>query len=105
MIADQDGAQGAGFWKTYVAELFDRFTNPIGYTFDDLSRIAAPTLILVGDRDDVCSVEEGVLSYRKLQQGEFAVAPGVGHFIGPLKVQLMIDFLLRHSASGADQAA
>src|SRR6266540_4355224 len=40
--------------------LFDRITQWPGYAFDDLGKIEAPTLILCGDRDDLCSVEEAV---------------------------------------------
>lgn len=98
MKADHDGAQGDGYWKTYLAQAFDRFTQSPGYTFADLKQIDVPTLILVGDRDEACSVEEGVAAYRMLRNGELAILPGVGHYITPLKVQLAIDFL-RRSAS------
>jgi pimeloyl-ACP methyl ester carboxylesterase len=99
MQADHDGAQGSGYWKTLLAETFDRCTQSPGYTFDDLRQISAPTLILAGDRDEFCSVEEGVIAYRQLPAGELAIVPGTGHWISPLKVQLAIDFLCRHSAS------
>jgi len=98
MQADQDGAQGPDYWKTMIAETFDRCTQPVGYTFDDLRRITVPTLIMTGDRDHFCSVEEGVAAYRTLQNGELAVLPDVGHVISPLKVQVTVAFLLRHAA-------
>jgi pimeloyl-ACP methyl ester carboxylesterase len=96
--ADQDGAQGPGYWKRYLAASFDRTTTPPGYTVEDLRQITAPTLILTGDRDHFCSPEEGVAAYRVLQHGELAVLPGVGHIITPFKVQVAIDFLRRHAA-------
>jgi pimeloyl-ACP methyl ester carboxylesterase len=68
---------------------------------EDFARITAPTLILAGDRDEFCTPEEGVAAYRKLQDGELALLPGVGHFIPPLKIQLYIDFVQRHAMSGA----
>lgn len=95
--ADEDGAQGSGYWKTYIAGVFARTTQPMEYSVEDFARITAPTLILVGDRDEYCSPEEGVAAYRKLQNGELAILPGVGHFITPRKVQMYIDFLERHS--------
>jgi pimeloyl-ACP methyl ester carboxylesterase len=94
--ADHDGAQGTGYWRTHFTQAFDRFTQSPGYTVEDLRRLTAPTLILTGDRDDFCSVEEGVACYRALEQGELAVLPNHGHFISPSAVQATIEFLERH---------
>ena len=62
-----------------------------------LHAIPAPTLILVGDRDEFCSVEEGVRAYRTLPQGELAVVPNTGHIITPPLVEVMVEFLERRS--------
>jgi pimeloyl-ACP methyl ester carboxylesterase len=62
-------------------------------------------LILTGDRDHFCSVEEGVAAYRMLQDGELAILPGTGHVISPPKVQLCIEFLLRHAAPQSEAAS
>jgi pimeloyl-ACP methyl ester carboxylesterase len=50
-----------------------RNARPSGYAFDDLAKIGAPTLILVGDRDQFCSVEEAAQAFRSLRHGELAV--------------------------------
>lgn len=97
MQADHDGAQGPGHWKAVLADLFERGTQSPGYTVEDLRKITAPTLIMAGDRDFLCSVEEGVTAYRMLPDGELAVLPGVGHIITPSKVHVTVDFLLRHA--------
>ena len=99
MKADHDGAQGEGYWKTCIAQAFDRCSQSPGYTIDDLRKIIAPTLILTGDRDEFCSVEEGVAAYRMLEQGELAILPNHGHFISPSTVQVRIEFLERHLGS------
>ena len=96
MKADHEGAQGEGYLKTYLAQAFDRTTQSPCYTFEDLGKITAPTLILTGDRDDFCSVEEGVEAYRMLEQGELAVLPNHGHFISASAVRVTIEFLERH---------
>jgi len=67
----------------------------------ELAKIAVPTLILVGDRDQFCSVEEGAQAYRSLEKGELAVLPGTGHLITPLAVQVAIEFLERQLAQAA----
>jgi pimeloyl-ACP methyl ester carboxylesterase len=95
MKSDHDSAQGAGHWKTVVAQTFDRITQPHGYTVADLRAIAMPTLILVGDRDPFCTVEEGAAAYRALPAGELAVLPGTGHLITPAAVQATIEFFER----------
>jgi pimeloyl-ACP methyl ester carboxylesterase len=97
MQADEDSGQGKDHWKEYLRLAFHRMTRPPGYTMSDLRAITAPTLILVGDRDEVCSVEEGVRAYRTLTGGELAVVPNTGHIITPPLVQLMVEFLERWS--------
>lgn len=95
MRLDHDGAQGVGHWKTVIARTFERITQPHGYTFADLAAIAVPTLIMVGDRDPFCTVEDGTAAYRALPAGELAVLPGSGHLITPAAVRATIDFLKR----------
>jgi pimeloyl-ACP methyl ester carboxylesterase len=92
MKSDHDSAQGPGHWKTVVAQTFDRITQPHGYTVDDLHVITAPALMLTGDRDPFCTVEEGAAACRALQAGQLAVLPGTGHLITPAAVQTIIEF-------------
>jgi pimeloyl-ACP methyl ester carboxylesterase len=99
MKADQDGGQGPGHWKTYLDLAFPRISKPPGYTFEDLRRISIPTLILTGDRDNFCSVEEGVTAYRMLQNGELAILPDTGHLITPAAIETTIEFFERQLAS------
>ena len=99
MKADYDSAQGDGHWRQYLDLFFDRITRFPGYTFDDFRSITAPTLILVGDRDHFCSVEEAAVAYRKLPAGELAILPDTGHEITSTAVDTTVDFLLRHAAS------
>ena len=56
--------------------------------------ITAPTLIITGDRDPFCTVEEGAAAYHALQAGALAVLPDTGHLI-PAAVQTVIDFFER----------
>ena len=42
MKSDHDSAQrGASHWKTVIAQTFDRITQPLGYTFDDMHKTPA----------------------------------------------------------------
>jgi 3-oxoadipate enol-lactonase len=95
MQADHDRAQGAGHWKTVIARTFDRVTEPHGYTVESLKAVTVPTLILTGDRDPFCTIEEGAAAYRALPAGAFAVLPDTGHLITPDAVGATIEFFER----------
>jgi len=97
MKADYDSAQGDGHWREYIRIFFDRATRPPGYTLDDFAAITCPTLILTGDRDHFCSVEEGAVAYRTLPVGELAVLPATDHAITATVIDTTVDFLLRHT--------
>lgn len=99
MKADYDDAQGEGHWRRYIRLFFERITRFPGYTFDDFRSITAPTLIMAGDRDHFCSVEEAAVAYRNLPAGEMAILPNTGHEITPAAVDATVDFLLRHAQS------
>jgi pimeloyl-ACP methyl ester carboxylesterase len=101
MKRDQDAGQGKGHWRTYLRLAWDRTTNHPGYRYADLTRINVPTLILAGDRDDFCSVEQAVEAYRQLPDGELAVLPGHDHHIPPAAVETTIEFFERRTKIGA----
>jgi len=94
--ADQDGGQGEGHWAEYLRLAFHRLTEYPGYTFQDLAKITAPALILVGDRDHYCTLEDGIAAYQQLPCGEIAVLPATGHVITPAKIELTLAFFDRH---------
>ena len=95
MKADHDRAQGAGHWKTVIARTFDRVTQPHGYTVENLKAITVPALILTGDRDPFCTIEDGAAAYRALPAGAFAALPDTGHLITPAAVRATIEFFER----------
>jgi pimeloyl-ACP methyl ester carboxylesterase len=103
MKRDQDSGQGEGHWRTYLRLAWDRSTQHPGYTYADFARIAVPTLILVGDRDDFCTVEQAVTAYRQLPEGELAVLPGHGHYIPPAAVHATLEFFSGRLAPNPDR--
>lgn len=56
----------------------------------DLARVAAPTLVMVGD-DDLVPVEHAVQMYRGLPEGQLAVVPNASHALLWEKPQLCTD--------------
>jgi pimeloyl-ACP methyl ester carboxylesterase len=96
MQQDQDEARGTGYWRTYLELAFERTTRWPGYAFADLGKIEAPVLILCGDRDEFCSVEEAITAYRALPKGELAILADTGHVITAAAIEAMVEFLERH---------
>jgi pimeloyl-ACP methyl ester carboxylesterase len=92
MAADHDGAQGAGAWNALIRSIFPAFTTP-ALSWDDLGKITAPTLVMTGDRDFLCSVEEAVTAFRKLAKGELAILPGHGHYVPASAIPMKVAFL------------
>ncbi|HVN51206.1 MAG TPA: alpha/beta hydrolase [Acidimicrobiales bacterium] len=101
MKRDQDEGQGEGHWREYLRLCWQRCTTLPGVTYADFAKIAVPTLILTGDRDDFCTVEQAVAAYRHLPDGELAILPGHGHYIPPTAIETAIEFLGRRAAGGA----
>jgi pimeloyl-ACP methyl ester carboxylesterase len=97
--ADHDAAQGDGYWRTYLSDAFARTTTSPGYTFDDLAAVRTPTLIVTGDRDEFCSVDDAVRAYRRLPTGELAVLARQPHCIPEATLPVLLDFLTRHVSS------
>ena len=93
MQADQDAGQGDGHWRTYIRLFFERASHFPGYTYADWSAIEVPTLVLCGDRDIFCPVEDACRAYRELRQGELALVPMTGHEITTEKIGITISFL------------
>jgi len=101
MKRDQDEGQGDGHWRTYLELTWERVMAFPGYTYSDFASITAPTLILGGDRDEFCPVEQAVAAYRQLPDGELAILPGHGHYIPPAAIEATIEFLERRAGGGA----
>lgn len=94
-IEDYETAQGPGALQRYFEQIFPVWTAPMAYTVDDFARLTAPTLLLVGDRDEFCPVELSTTVFRKLPHGEFGVLPHTRHAITGPACALIRDFLLR----------
>ena len=69
---------GDDYWRTLLTDL-----TRLWLTFEIdpelLSRVTAPALLLIGDRDEFNPLEHSVEMYRKLPDGHLAVVPGADH--------------------------
>jgi pimeloyl-ACP methyl ester carboxylesterase len=88
------------YWETLLTQISTMWMTPLAYTSDDFQKITAPTLILVGDRDEFVDVEEATEMYRFIQGAELAILPHSDHSLPESRAELFIttvlDFLLRH---------
>lgn len=96
---------GDRHWQTLLSETAAMWLDYQGLTPDDLRRIDAPTLIFVGDRDEMFPLDLMVSLYRALPNAELAVCPNADHFtpVTPDRASAFAtairDFARRHSAA------
>ncbi|MBC9724204.1 alpha/beta fold hydrolase [Streptomyces sp. TRM68367] len=87
---------GADHWPVVMGKLTDMFRTQPTIPEEDLARIGAPTLVLVGD-DDLITLEHTVALYRAIPGSELAVVPGTSHALlmeKPAEVnRIILDFL------------
>jgi pimeloyl-ACP methyl ester carboxylesterase len=81
--------QSAGMWLAYD-----------GMNEDAVSKITTPALLILGDRDELISVESVLDLYRRLPDAELAIMPGAAH-MQPLRdpaifAALLLGFFQRH---------
>jgi pimeloyl-ACP methyl ester carboxylesterase len=86
------------YWRTLLRQISALWLGPWDYSPEDLQQIVAPSLILLGDRDDLTPLQQGVDLYRMLPNAELAIIPNATHMstLTPLCMQMVLDFLLRH---------
>jgi len=91
---------GEEHWQAVVRQSATMWLTYSGLTREQVTQIDAPTLVLVGDRDEHIPVEEAVRLYRWLSNAELAILPGSDHlrpiFDPALFARTMTDFLQRH---------
>jgi pimeloyl-ACP methyl ester carboxylesterase len=87
---------GPEHWPVVFAKFVEMVQREPHIAADDLARIAAPTLLLVGD-DDMVSLEHAVSLYRTIPGSELGVIPGTSHGVlmekPELVNRLVLDFV------------
>jgi pimeloyl-ACP methyl ester carboxylesterase len=94
---------GTQQWQALVQQTAPMWLDYAGLTPDDLQGIVDPALALVGDRDELVSLDLMVSLYRALPNAELAICPQADHF-GPgtperagVFAGIMRDFAGRHT--------
>jgi pimeloyl-ACP methyl ester carboxylesterase len=93
---DAVSPDGADHWPIVVHKVVDMIRTQPTISPDELARISAPTLVLVGD-DDLMTLEHTIALYRAIPDSELAVVPGTSHALPMEKPEqvnrLILDFL------------
>jgi pimeloyl-ACP methyl ester carboxylesterase len=75
------------------------FWTPLNYAREDFQNIVAPTLILIGENDEMVAPEESREMAEMIPGAEYAVIPGTSHtkviVLGGKFLQIVLEFLLR----------
>jgi pimeloyl-ACP methyl ester carboxylesterase len=95
-LYEQHSPDGAQHWPVVFGKFLEMTEREPHIPLADLARIAAPTLVLVGD-DDVVSLEHTLSLFRAIPGAELAVMPGTSH-TAPIEKpelfnRLVLDFL------------
>jgi pimeloyl-ACP methyl ester carboxylesterase len=69
---------GPKHWPVVVGKMAEMFRTEPDIPIEDLGRIGAPTLVLVGD-DDIVPLEHTIELYRGIPNCELSVVPGTSH--------------------------
>ncbi|MFJ8762970.1 alpha/beta fold hydrolase [Streptomyces cyaneofuscatus] len=91
---------GADHWPAVAAKVIDMWRTLPTLTPDDLARISAPSLVMVGD-DDMMTLEHTTALYRAIPNAELAVVPGASHLVPLEKSALVNRLILDHLAQDA----
>lgn len=94
-----DTHHGRGYWPDLLRQMLPFWRVEPNYTLEQIGRIAAPTLLIAGERDHFGHLDQQVAMRRAIPRAELCIAPVAGHFVmndQPALFQLVaLDFLRR----------
>lgn len=89
-LAEQHGADN---WKLLLPALSGMMTRlgkqPL--LQDNLAELDIPVQIMVGDKDNMVTVEESLATYRRLPKGKLAVLPDTKHPLDRIRPSLLLE--------------
>lgn len=101
MKRDHVSSVDPDYWQTLLKQISVMWWTALDYTRKDFQKIVAPSLVLLGDRDGIIELQQAVDMYQFIPNAELFIIPKADHFTAPceLSMRIVLDFLLRHSAS------
>src|SRR6478609_7951527 len=89
---EADSPDGADHWPVVAAKMIEMWRTQPTLTTEDLMRVEAPLLVMVGD-DDMMALEHTTALYRAVPGAQLAVVPGASHLV-PLEKPALVDRLI-----------
>jgi pimeloyl-ACP methyl ester carboxylesterase len=93
---EKHSPDGPEHWPIVYEKFVELIRREPNISLEELARISAPTLVLVGD-DDIVLLEHTVAMFRAIPKSELAVIPGTSHAVLTEKPELLnpivLDFL------------
>jgi pimeloyl-ACP methyl ester carboxylesterase len=94
-----DAHHGPGYWPQLMRQMMLMWPLQPDLTLDQLSQVAAPTLLIAGERDGFGHIDQQVAMRRALPHAELCILPAAGHDILNDQPELFrlatLDFLRR----------
>lgn len=101
MLYEASSPDGPEHWPVVFGKILEMMSTQPHIPLEDLSRIQARTLVVVGD-DDIVTLEHTVALYRAIPNSELAIVPGTSHAVVMEKPELLnrmiLDFLQQDAA-------
>lgn len=70
---------GKDYWEELLILSSHMWFNPDSFAGERIRKIATPTLVIQGDRDEAVPLDEAVKIFKMLSNGELAIIAGAGH--------------------------
>jgi pimeloyl-ACP methyl ester carboxylesterase len=94
-----DTHHGPGYWQSLMRQMMPVWPVQPDLTLDQLGQVAAPTLLIAGERDGFGHPEQQLAMRRAMPRAELCILPAAGHPVmneQPELFQLIVmDFLRR----------
>ena len=86
------------YWQSLLQQISGMWYSVQDYSEDQLATISTPTLLFLGDRDELNDVEQNVAAYRQIPHAELAIMPNADHATAgeELSNGIVLGFLERH---------
>lgn len=70
---------GKGYWKEMLKIVSKMWLNPNEFPGEKIKTVLAPTLLILGDRDEFISIEENLRMFQLIPNAELAILPNSTH--------------------------
>ena len=94
-----DAHHTPGYWRELLNQMRPMWAAEPNYTREQIAQIAAPTLLIAGERDNFGHVDQQVIMRRTIPKSELCILPAAGHAVLNDQPELfriaVLDFLSR----------